>query len=33
MWLLQFIARYRDRHRPEDVSDCMKSIMEIVKGS
>ena len=33
MWLLQFDARYRDKHRPEDVSECMKSIMEIMKGT
>ena len=33
MWLLQFAARYRDKHRPEDVSECMKSVMEIMKGT
>ena len=33
MCLLQFAARYRDKHRPEDVSECMKSVMEIMKGT
>ena len=33
MWLLQFAARYRDKHRPEDLSECMKWIMKIIKGT